>query len=168
MNLAPVQLIVIEFDRENGVDAVIREFFSLRQKDTIRLLDLAVVTKDATGSVKIGETSDLTASGAKQLGALVGGLIGLGAAGKTGAVAGAVAGIQASQETHFGISEAQLRTLLDDLPHDSSAVIALIEHYWYSQVKEKASKAGAVFFKQGMVTPAALMGLGVELSATRA
>ncbi len=165
MTIGPVQLLVFGFEDANAADAIVKSLYNLRKERILRIVDVLVVKKDAQGITALREYSDLSEKGARKIGAVVGGLIGLGAAGKPGAVVGAVAGVQAAKESLGGLSEAQVRAALEELPNNSSAVIALIEHYWYLQMKKAAAEAGAVVFKQGMVTPKTLIGLGIDLAA---
>jgi uncharacterized membrane protein len=82
------------------------------------------------------ETTDLTKEEAMHFGAVIGGLIGLGAAGEAGAIAGALEGAGAVAERDLGLSSSDIKLFADDLPPGSSALIVLFEHIWALELKE--------------------------------
>ena len=98
MELGPVQMLVLEFDRDRLTGEILPELKRLRDKDIIRLVDLFVVEKDEDGRVRAVEASDLTPDEATEYGAVAGALIGFGSAGEEGAEAGAQAGAEAVPE----------------------------------------------------------------------
>src|SRR5205807_8727110 len=101
------------------------ELEGLGEKDIIRLVDLVVVEKGENGEVTALEASDLTADETTAYGAIVGGLIGFGAAGEEGAVVGAAAGAEASHDGGLG-DNAEVWYVADAIPPGSIAAIALI------------------------------------------
>ena len=85
--MGPVQLLVVGFDDPRFTGEIRAELERLRQQDTIRLIDLALVRKDEHGVVEKLQQSDLSAEEAEQLGAVIGALIGFGVADQEGAEA---------------------------------------------------------------------------------
>ena len=63
----------------------------LRENDTVRVIDALVVFKDAEGDVAVLKGNQLSKDEAEEFGAVVGGLLGLGAGGEEGMEAGAIA-----------------------------------------------------------------------------
>ena len=90
--MGPVQLLVVGFDDPQFTGEIRAELERLRENDTIRLIDLALVRKDENGVVERLQQSDLSTEEAEELGAVIGALIGFGVADEEGAEAGAAAG----------------------------------------------------------------------------
>ena len=159
MEFGPVQMLVLEFDRERLRGEILPELERLREKDIIRLVDLVVVEKSESGEVTALETSDLTADEATEYGAVVGALVGFGAAGEAGAVIGAAAGAEAAQESMLG-DGAEVWYVADAIPAGSIAAIALIEHRWAIPLRDAVGRAGGVALADEWIHPEDLVGLG--------
>ena len=159
MEFGPVQMLVLEFDRDRLRGEILPELERLREKDIIRLVDLVVVEKSESGEVTALETSDLTADEATEYGAVVGALVGFGAAGEAGAVIGAGAGAEAAQESTLG-DGADVWYVADAIPAGSIAAIALIEHRWAIPLRDAVGRAGGVALADEWIHPEDLVGLG--------
>jgi hypothetical protein len=90
VTIGPVQLIALGFDKPDFQGEIIDELERLRGSDMVRVIDALVVYKDADGEVLALKGSQLSKDEAEEFGAVVGGLLGLGAAGEEGMVAGAM------------------------------------------------------------------------------
>ena len=102
--IGPIQLIAIGFEsNENFRGDILGELNEVRARGVIKLLDLLFVMKHQDGEVSALEMSDLTAEEEIEYGALIGGLMGMGAEGAEGAAAGMEAGALAAAENSFGI-----------------------------------------------------------------
>ncbi len=101
MPIGPVQLLVIGFTDPDFHGQIQAELDRLRASETIRILDLALVQKDADGNLQRYQMTDLTVDEAEEVGAVVGALVGLGAGGEEGAELGAVAGAAAGEDGHL-------------------------------------------------------------------
>jgi uncharacterized membrane protein len=129
--IGPVQLLVFGFDRPKFGGRIAAELKTLKEKDFIRIIDALVVHKNAEGDVRNLQVTDLSPPEMKRVGAVIGGLIGLGAAGDEGMEAGVAAGEEAV-EAHGGhlFSQVEEWDVLDDIPNDSAAALVLLEHRW--------------------------------------
>ena len=166
MTFGPIQLIVIGFeDNENFQGDVLRELDALHSRGVTRLLDLLFVMKSESGEVVAMETSDLTADEQEELGALIGGLIGLGAGGTESAAVGAEFGALAAAEKSFGISAVDVQNLADTIEPGTSAAMLMIEHTWAAGLKAAIRNAGGHPLMEGFLTPEALLMVGKELEA---
>jgi len=163
--IGPLQLTVIGFDSSSVTSEIVEKLRAVRENGSIRVIDLLFVAKDEGGRITAMETTDLTKEEAMRFGAVIGGLIGLGAAGEAGAVAGAVEGAGAVAERDLGLSSSDIKLLADDLPPGSSALIVLFEHIWALELKEAIINANGVLLAQGLISPEALMGVSEELAA---
>jgi uncharacterized membrane protein len=159
MTIGPVQLLVVGFQHGNFHGQIRDELDRLRDSDTIRLLDVAFVRKDEDGNVSRLQISDLSPEEAEDLGALVGGLIGLGAGGEEAVEAGAAAGAGAGEDGHLLPDDVWY---VDDVlqPGDAAAV-ALIEHRWAIGLREAIRDAGGFHLADAWVHPLDLVAVGM-------
>jgi uncharacterized membrane protein len=164
MAIGPVQLLVVAFDQPNFTGEIIKELDRLRKNDLIRLIDVLVVTKDLDGTVLAAQMSDLSIGEAKEMGAIVGALIGLGVAGEAGMELGALAGAEAGADGHL-IDDAEMYDVADSIEPGSAAAIALIEHVWAGPLRDAIAKAGGVPVSDGWVHPLDLVDIGLVAAA---
>jgi len=165
MTIGPLQLTVIRFDGNDFKSGILPELKAVRKAGVIRLLDLLFVTKNEEGNLSSVEISDLDDDEARGYGAVIGGLIGLGAAGASGAAIGAEMGALALSDRDYGITPEDLDEIAGNLPPGSSALLALFEHTWAIGLKRSILNAGGGLVAQGLLDPATLMGIGAELTA---
>src|SRR3954454_22854517 len=130
MAIGPVQLLVLGFDHPEFHGEIAAELERLRQTDTVRVIDAVAVHKDAAGELEIRHLSNLTQDEAVELGATIGALIGLGAAGEEGGLVGAEAGAEAAADGIPPFSDGEAWDVLGELPNDSAAALVLLEHQW--------------------------------------
>ncbi|MDD1707342.1 MAG: DUF1269 domain-containing protein, partial [Methanoregulaceae archaeon] len=112
-------------------------------------------------SVQITELSD---EDRIKLGAGIGALIGFGAAGEKGAIAGANAGAEAMYYKEFGLSQKQIKEIAKNIPNGTAAGLLLIEHLWAKKFKEIALKQHGVLLANGFITLDSLVALGAHLA----
>lgn len=164
MTLGPVQFILIGLDNDKQRGDVIREIESVSDRGIIRVIDALAIRKEADGSVISLGASDLSADQRMAYGAVLGGLLGLGAAGEEGAEVGAVAGAEAFAERTFGLTDDDIHDLAEDIPAGKTAVAILFEHRWAARLKDAIQRTGGVVLGQGMVQPEALVLAGAVLA----
>ena len=111
MAIGPVQLLVVGFEGGDFEGEILAELDRLRENDIVRLIDLAFVRKDADGRVERVQRSDLSPEEAEQFGAIVGALIGFGAAGEEGAELGAIEGAAALEDGHVSTRKSGTSTM---------------------------------------------------------
>ena len=92
MAIGPVQLLVIGFDSPEFRGEALDELARLRESNAVRVIDALALYKDPEGEMNVMRISNLTEDESIEFGAKVGALIGLGAAGAEGFVAGAELG----------------------------------------------------------------------------
>lgn len=101
------------------------------------------------------------------MGAVVGGHIGLGAGGKTGAIRGAKAGTEMSRdvddERTYGLSQYDIDEIVDSFPNNNSAVFAIVEHLWAKDTKQAVVYSNGSVFIQGMLPPELFVSIGEAL-----
>jgi hypothetical protein len=113
----------------------------------------------------MSKISDLTLEEEIEYGAVIGGLIGLGAGGPEGVEGGAEAGALALTQSVIGLTPGEVNDLVHDIPSGTSALVGLVEHSWAVQLQEARLEAGGVMLAQAMIDPQGLVLLGAELGA---
>ncbi|MCJ7445774.1 MAG: DUF6325 family protein [Methanotrichaceae archaeon] len=165
VEFGPIHMVVLgfpEIDRLKG--EVLKEIFRLSQAGIIRVIGLLAIVKDERGNIESVQLTELSDEDRIKLGAGIGALIGLGAAGKKGAMAGAEAGAMVVAEKDFGLSSEQVMDIAKEIPKGSAAGILLFEHLWAKKLKELVIKVDGIVLAQGVIEPRALVALGAELA----
>jgi uncharacterized membrane protein len=153
--IGPVQMLAIGFDPEARFEGkIMDELASLERHETIRILDLLFVGKDA-------ETGDLLALDyqGEELGAIVGALLGFDFEGEQPAEVSEIEGHA------FGLSEGDIQEIAASLHPGSSAGFLLIEHVWARDLKRAIRDAGGFPLGEGFLTPETLAAVATELLA---
>lgn len=155
----PVQMLVLEFDRTRFEGDILPELERLKEAGIIRLIDLLFVRKPEGGELEVVQRSDLTADEATTFGAIVGALVGLGTGSEEEALSASAAGAEELADGHF-FGEAEVWYLADAIPEGKSAAIALIEHTWAIELRDKILRAGGATLADEWIHPADLIAIG--------
>jgi uncharacterized membrane protein len=156
--IGPVQLVAIGFPLEAEFEGrIMDELARLESHETIRVLDLLFVGKDA-------ETGDLLALDyqGEELGAIVGALLGFEFEDDGEEPDGTTEGIQSHA---FGLSRSEIQGIAASLHPGDSAGFLLIEHVWARDLKTAIRDAGGFPLGEGFLTPETLAAVGTELVA---
>ena len=154
-DIGPVQLLAVGFDPDARFEGrIIDELESLERHETIRILDLLFVGKDA-------ETGDLLALDyqGEELGAIVGALLGFDFEGEQPSEPSELEGHA------FGLSQKEIRGIAASLHPGDSAGFLLIEHVWARDLKLAIRDAGGFPLGEGFLTPEAIAEVATELVA---
>jgi uncharacterized membrane protein/sporulation protein YlmC with PRC-barrel domain len=148
---AMIDLVAVAFDAPEDAGQALKLVERVQKQGTLKVLNAAVLVKDAEGNVTIKDTRDIDPKKGRRLGAVTGGLIGL-VGGPVGAVVGALAGVGAGglagKKIDFGFSDQFLDGLKQYLKPNTSALILLVEHAYYQQLSEVIAEEEGVFFRQ--------------------
>src|SRR5215203_188796 len=153
--MGPVQLVTVGFPPEANFEGrIMDELESLERHETIRILDLLFVGKDA-------ETGDLLALDyqGEELGAIVGALLGFDFEGEEPSEVSEIEGHA------FGLSQTEIQDIAASLKPGSSAGFLLIEHVWARELKRAIRVAGGFPLGEGFLTPETLAEVASELLA---
>lgn len=138
------ELVVLGFDTADEADVVLNRLVQLQKEYLVDLEDAVVAVRDASGTVRLKQSVNLTAAGAASgglSGALWGSLVGLlflnplagmVLGGAVGAGSGALAGSMAD----YGIDDNVIKKLADTIPSNSSALFLLIRKVQPEKVLE--------------------------------
>src|SRR5690349_5437814 len=99
MAIGPMQILVLGFGDVQFRGEALAELDRLRESDIVRLADMIAVRRLADGTLERVQRSDLTPDQAAELGAMAGALVGFGALGEEGMVAGAETGAELMAES---------------------------------------------------------------------
>ena len=162
----PISLIAIGFPNiENLKGDLLKEIFKLSEARIIRVIGLLAIVKDgSTGEIASVQITELSQEDRIKLGAAIGSLIGFGAAGEKGAIAGAEAGAQRVAAKDFGLTQSQIREVAKSMPRGTAAGFMLVEHLWAKKFKEIAQKQNGVLLANGFISPGDLVALGAHLA----
>jgi uncharacterized membrane protein len=161
MAIGPVQLLVLGFDHPEFQGEIRGELDRLRDNDLVRVLDALAVSKDADGNVQVLHDSQLSDEEQEAFGAMVGALVGLGAAGEEGMEAGAVLGASAVEERGGVLGEEEAWDVLAEIPADSAAALVLLEHRWAIGLRDAIARAGGFRLASEFISPLDLVALGL-------
>ena len=157
--IGPVQLLAIGFGPEAEFEGkIMDELAKLEDQQTIRILDLLFVHKDA-------DTGDLLALDyqGEEMGAIVGALLGFEFEGDE-QITGSTE--EQSVESHaFGLSQREIEGMAASLEPGTSAGFLLVEHVWARELKRAIRDAGGFPLGEGFLTPEAMAEVGAELVA---
>jgi uncharacterized membrane protein len=141
---APTQVILAAFRDENGADEALQQLKAAQKEHLIAVPNVAVLRKDKEGKLHIKEPTDMGAGRGAAIGGVLGGLTGL-VFGPIGlaAVGGAAIGGIIARLHDSGFKDDRLRQLGENLQPGSSAILAVIEHIWVTELQAELEKAGA-------------------------
>jgi uncharacterized membrane protein len=160
MAIGPVQLLVLGFKHPNFQGEIRGELDRLRDNDLVRVIDALGVRKDADGNVETLHESQLSDDQQQAFGALVGGLIGLGAAGEEGFELGAERGAEAVEE-RGGVFDEDAWDVLAEIPEDTAALLVLLEHRWAIPLRDAIARAGGFRLASEFISPLDLVAVGL-------
>jgi hypothetical protein len=164
MAFGPLQILAVGFpDTARLEGRVAEELARLSDAGIIRIVDaLAVLAED--DDVDILRVSDLDMEQREELGAEIGALIGLGAAGLEGFVEGAELGVEIVEEGGLGLVESVAAELVENLPDGTAGLLLIIEHAWAVPLRDAVVDAGGVLLANRWVGAQQLVGLGAALA----
>jgi uncharacterized membrane protein/sporulation protein YlmC with PRC-barrel domain len=114
-----------------------------QQHGALKILNAAILVKDAEGKTKITEMGELSPKKGSLIGAVAGGLLGAlaGPVGiAVGAAAGAGLGRASTRWIDLGLPNEFLQRMQSTLKPDSSALILLVEHRYLKQLSQSMAE----------------------------
>ena len=144
MSDVPVQVVVAAFKDEYAAGEALKALKQARNQGLIKIVDAAVLRKDANGKLHIKETADMGGGKGAVIGGVAGGVIGL-LVGPVGwaALGGAVIGGLAAKLKDGGFKDERLKKLGEGLGPGNSAIVAVVELTWVREVEKQMAEAGA-------------------------
>src|SRR5512136_2164358 len=144
MSDVPVQVVIAAFKDENKASEALKALKQARNQGLIKIVDAAVLRKDAQGKLHIKETADMGGGKGAVIGGVAGAVVGV-LAGPVGwaAVGGAVIGGLAAKLHDGGFKDDRLKKLGEGLGPGNSAIVAVVEHTWVRDVERQMAEEGA-------------------------
>ena len=137
----PLSLVYAVYDNEAGAMSAYKSLQQAQREQIVKIQSFAVVSKDASGKVKVQRSNQKRGTIA---GAVVGGILGsLG--GPAGVAVGATAGGAMGHATGeaFGIPREDINAIKDTLPAGSSALIAVLDERWAGDLSRSLQQTEA-------------------------
>ena len=161
MAIGPVQLLVLGFKHPDFQGEIRAELDRLRDNDLVRVIDALGVRKDADGEVQTLHESQLSSDEQQAFGALIGGLIGLGAAGEEGFELGAERGAEMAAERGGVFDEEDAWDVVEEIPKDTAGLLVLLEHRWAIPLRDAIARAGGYRLASEFISPLDLVAVGL-------
>ena len=134
--MGPVQMLVIGFDGGEFKGEIAGELERLREQDTIRVVDLVVVAKDADGNVSVGEGED--------------------------GLALRLLDVTDADLSHLdAVDAADVWEATEAVPPGGAAAVVLIEHRWAIPLRDAIAGAGGVPLADAWLAPEDVASLGL-------
>ena len=141
MPIGPVEFLVVGFPENRFTGEIAPALRDLVESKTIRIIDLAFVSKDPNGDVLALEVDDLESEVGKAFAALSAGNGGI-------------------------LNEANIREVGDDLEPNSSAAVLVWEDLWATRFAEALRGAGGVLIARELIPHEAVQ-IAVEWAAAQ-
>ena len=134
--MGPVQMLVIGFDGGEFKGEIAAALERLREDDTIRVVDLVVVAKDAHGNVSVGEGED--------------------------GLALRLLDVTDADLSHLDAVDAEdVWEATEAIPPGGAAAVVLIEHRWAIPLRDAIAAAGGVPLADAWLAPEDVASLGL-------
>jgi uncharacterized membrane protein len=153
MSDAPIELIVAAFQSETGADEALAQLKEAKRDRLIGIKDAAVIRRDEKDKVHINDVRDVSGGKGAVAGAVIGtaiallsGPVGIVLAGATGALVGGLT----AKAVDMGLPNKRLKEISTSLKPGTSAIVAIIEHTWVTQIEDAMAEAGAEVMREAI------------------
>jgi hypothetical protein len=134
--MGPVQMLVIGFEGAEFKGEIAAELERLREDDTIRVIDLVVVAKDAEGNVSVADGED--------------------------GLALRLLDVTDADLAHLDQAEAEdVWQAPEAIPPGGAAAVALIDHRWAIPLRDAIAAAGGVPLADAWLAPEDVASIGL-------
>lgn len=158
--LGPIQVMAVLLEEPKFDGGVWNEITLLEEVGIIALIDAAVVVRESEDEFTAIDIDTELLAGRPILGAIVGGLIGLGAAGEEGEILDAELGAEIGIDP---VTSEDLLELAEGLPIGAAAAIAVFEQTWARGLMGAIRDSGGVIISDGVLHAEDLIAMGFEL-----
>ena len=160
MPVGPIEVLVLQLDEPKFDGSIADEIVRLEEAGVANLIDAAVVLRESEDEFTGLDIDAEILPGRAGLGAIVGALVGLGAAGEEGAVEGALVGAATGIDP---VSTEDLWDIAESLPIGSAAAVIVLEHAWATGLMGAIRDSGGTVLDDGMVHAEDLIAAGIVL-----
>lgn len=124
--MGPVDYLVVGFPGNKFNGKIAPEIADLQKKGIIRVIDLVLVTKDASGNLTINEVKDSEDEASKAFAEIL-------------------------ENTAEWFSEGDIKVIMESLPNNSSVGLLLFENTWAIRFKEALIESDAELIDMGRI-----------------
>jgi uncharacterized membrane protein len=134
---APIDVVIAAYADEDGAKKALAELKAAQKEKVIGIKDAAVLRKDKDSKLHVSETGDMTGTRGAVYGGVAGAVLGV-IAGPVGwaALGGATIGGLVAKLKDSGFDNKRLETVGANLTPGTSAIVAVIEHTWVTQIED--------------------------------
>jgi hypothetical protein len=159
--IGPIQFMTVLLHAPTWEGRIADEFLRLDDQGIISIVDVAIVVRTGEDDFDLIDIDSELLPGRPLLGALIGGLVGLGAAGEEGAELGAELGMEDGIE--LAESEELFDELADDIPVGGAAAVVAFEQSWARGLMGAIRANGGEILADEIVHAEDLIDAGIEL-----
>lgn len=159
--LGPVQFITVLLHEPTWEGRIADQLVALEEGGIITIIDAAMVVRESEEDYQLVDIDTEIVPGRKLLGTLVGGLLGLGMAGKEGAMEGAIAG--AAEGIELVDSEELFEELADAMPIGGVAAVVAMEQTWARGLMGAIRDSGGEILGDEIIHAEDLIDLGYDV-----
>ena len=159
--IGPIQFMTVLLHRPAWDGSVADAFLRLEDDGLITLIDVAIVSRNSEDEFDLIDIDEEVLPGRPLLGSLIGGLIGLGAAGEAGMEAGAEIGMEDGIE--LADSEQLFDEVADEIPIGGVAAVVAFEQTWARGLMGTIRASGGEILSDEIVHAEDLIDAGIEL-----
>lgn len=159
--IGPIQFMTVLLHQPTFEGSIADEFFRLDSEGVITLIDIAIVARTAEDEFDLIDLDAEILPGRPLLGAVVGSLIGFGAAGEAGAEIGAEIGLDEGIE--LTDSEDVYEEWGDDIPVGGVAAVIAFEQTWARTLLGAIRDNGGEILGDDIIHAEDLIDAGIEL-----
>jgi hypothetical protein len=159
--IGPIQFMTVLLHKPAWDGSVADAFLKLEDDGLITIIDVAIVSRNSEDEFDLIDIDEEVLPGRPLLGALIGGLIGLGAAGEEGMEAGAEIGLEDGVE--LADSEELFDEVADEIPIGGVAAVVAFEQTWARGLMGTIRASGGEILSDEIVHAEDLIDAGIEL-----
>jgi hypothetical protein len=143
MTVGPLELIVLGFDGNNFRGEIAPAIEAAEKSGAVRVVDLIFVRKDADGSIAAVEVEETDEAYARDFDTLKADIRGI-------------------------LTEEDTVSIAEMLPSNTSALVALLEHTWATEIATAVDRAGGRLLVSQRISPKTVNAISDELEALMA
>lgn len=159
--IGPIQFMTVLLHAPKWEGQIADAFLSLEENGLISIIDVAIVSRNGEDDFDLIDIDSELLPGRPLLGAVIGGLVGLGAAGEEGAEVGAEIGMEDGIE--LADSEELFDELADEIPVGGAAAVIAFEQTWARALMGAIRDNGGEILADEIVHAEDLIDAGIEL-----
>jgi hypothetical protein len=161
METGPLQLIVVGFAEPDLSGEILDRIEALNDHEGLRIVDLLAFSRGEDGDVVFSRRDDLSIGPDLPYGSFVARLLGIPDPNEAGPAPVVLEAAVPSEELEYGLDLESIDSILEDVPVDGAALVAVVEHRWAIPLRSAIGAGGGLLIAQDFISPEALLATGV-------